>query len=89
MVLRINQGRFRGRGCDTAEGRGHQRGLLENIQADSQGWTSVESQEGPPCLRGDSFQQAKAVAQTLAGPCQESARDTGPGKCHLVDGLRY
>lgn len=44
MVLRINQGRFRGRGCDTAEGRGHQRGLLENIQADSQGWASVESQ---------------------------------------------
>ena len=44
MVLRINQGRFRSQGCDTAEGRGHQRRLLENIQADSQGWTSVESQ---------------------------------------------
>ena len=88
MVQRINQGRFRSRGCDTAEGRGYQRRLLENIQADSQGWTSVESQEGPPCLRGDSFQQAKAVAQTLASPCQESARDTGPGKYHLVDGFR-
>ena len=49
----------------------------------------MEPQEGPPCLRGDSFQQAKAVAQTLASPSQESARDTGPGKCHLVDGLRY
>ncbi len=78
LLLRIYQGRFRSRGCDTAEGRGYRRWLLENIQADSQGWTSVESQEGPPCLRGDSFQQAKAVAQTLASPCQESARDTGP-----------
>ena len=42
-----------------------------------------------PDEQGNLFQQAKAVAQTLAGPCQESARDTGPGKCHLVDGLRY
>ena len=35
------------------------------------------------------YEQAKAVAQTLASPCQESARDTGPRKYHLVDGLRY
>lgn len=42
LLLRINQGRFRSRGCDTAEGRGCQRRLLENIQADSQGWASVE-----------------------------------------------
>ena len=42
LLLRINQGRFRSRGCDTAEGRGCQRWLLENIQADSQGWASVE-----------------------------------------------
>ena len=51
--------------------------------------STKDDSEVEAAIRQKAEQQAKAVAQTLVGPCQESARDTGPRKYHLVDGLRY
>ncbi|MBQ3714318.1 MAG: integrase core domain-containing protein [Fibrobacter sp.] len=50
MVLRINQGRFRSRGCDTAEGRGYQQFISHEFQdwCDGSGIKILYTQPGCP-----------------------------------------
>ena len=50
MVLRINQGRFRSRGCDTAEGRGYQQFISHEFQdwCDGNGIKILYTQPGCP-----------------------------------------